>query len=122
MRNLDFCCCCADAGRGITPGAAPGVIGVDVPELGAVSAPELLTASVDPSPVPDEEGRVELLMAVVVTESTEFDRCALDRRGNMLGILNPGELGFGASGVFCTAAGVGVIGVSAAGGADGGRG
>ena len=62
------------------------------------------------------------LMAVVVTESTEFDRCALDRRGNMLGILNPGELGFGASGVFCTAAGVGVIGVSGAGGADGGRG
>ena len=66
-------------------------------------------------------------MLAVVTESTELDRRALARRGNMLGILNPGELGFGASGVFCAAAGVGVIGVgvvsttAGAGGADGGR-
>ena len=65
LRNFDFCVCvcCADAGRGITPGAAPGVMGVDVPELGAVSAPELLDPS--PNPVPDE-GRMLLLVAVIV--------------------------------------------------------
>ena len=100
------------------------MIGVDVPELGAVSAPELLAVSVDPRPVLDEGSalcRVAPAL-VLVTESTELDRCVLDRRGNMLGILNSGELGFGASGVFSAAAGVGVIGVSAAGGAAGGRG
>ena len=114
--NLLFCA--ADVGRtGKTTGAGLGgatIAGVDAPDVGAVT---LLAATNEPEPVPD----CDCAYAVEVTESTESEHEVLCRLGNIDGILNPGEIGFTACGVFTTAAGVGVAGVSVGGvGEEGG--
>ena len=111
--NLLFCA--ADVGRtGKTTGAGLGgatIAGVEVPDVGAVT----LAAASEPAPDCD------CAYAVEVTESTESEREVLCRLGNIDGILNPGEIGFTACGVFTTAAGVGVAGVSVGGvGEEGG--
>ena len=76
-----------------------GMTGVDVPEFGAVvGAVEPLAGVADDEPL------------VPLTESTDSEREVFDRFGNMLGMRNPGDSGFGACGVFATVAGVGVTG------------
>lgn len=109
LLNFDFCC--VTCGRGVVPACT----GVDAPELGAVSAPtpRLLTAvddvAADPDGVRDDAGGdAPPLPSTVGTESTDSDRRALARFGNIAGIRNPGESGFR---LFCTLAGVGVAGV-----------
>ena len=92
LRNFDFCC--VTDGRGTAPGTVPGVTGVVAPELGTERAPVLLAAVVDPD-TPEGVG-----LLTVVTESAESERAVLDLFGNMLGILNPGDVGLEACGVF----------------------
>lgn len=113
--NLLFCI--ADVGLAGTGSGLPGgkiagaglpgatIAGVDAPDVGAVT---LLAVPVDEPGAGDAD-------AIVVTESTDSERGVLCRFGNIAGILNPGDSGFTACGVFTTAAGVGVAGVSVGG-------
>ena len=92
--NFDFCCCVTcGLCEGVAPaGVAPGGIGVDAPELGAVTAPTLLTAVDDPDGDRDEGG--DAPPPTVGTESTDSERDVLERFGNIAGIRKPGERGF----------------------------